>query len=290
MKSFKIGNIFKIGGIILASLFLYIGIHFIKDLTLFASRIQVITNIFVSVSVIFVGYQAFMYKKDYVVRNKKHEIEKAIQIAEIYSNEILSNMAYLFFIYSQLGLDKTFSEIKSSSMRQFDKDELNDVIKVSEQEKITSKLHIINTKILSEARVLLRVEKGGPLTDKFNMYAFPVIKGNEKLSDDLIAKILNNEFIAVKQETLNKLEYICMYFNTGLANDEAIYQSIHQTFLKSVCILYYDIANANITGKDKYYTNIIKLFNKWNSVYMEAHNKECEVKRTHIHQGVRVSS
>ena len=37
---------------------------------------------------------------------------------------------------------------------------------------------------------------------------------------------------------LNKLEYICMNFNTGLADEDVVYNSLHQLFIITVNMLF----------------------------------------------------
>ncbi|MBQ9425684.1 MAG: DUF4760 domain-containing protein [Erysipelotrichaceae bacterium] len=69
---------------------------------------------------------------------------------------------------------------------------------------------------------------------------------------------------------LNKLEYFSMTFNTNLADEEVVYPSLHQSFLKTVKYLYPHICYLN-SGEtsDKYYTHIIELYNLWKDRYVE---------------------
>lgn len=90
------------------------------------------------------------------------------------------------------------------------------------------------------------------------------------------------EFSNVVYGTLNNLEYFCMYFNIGIADDLVVYQSIHQSFFDIIKILYFDIALENNEGKDKYYTNIIKLYSKWIKIYNSNLEKEVESKRGNV--------
>ena len=70
-----------------------------------------------------------------------------------------------------------------------------------------------------------------------------------------------------------------MYFNTGIADEDTVYQSLHQSFLSIIKVLYVDIATRNQTGKDKYYTNIIKLYNNWAEKYYESSKMEINKRR-----------
>ena len=63
---------------------------------------------------------------------------------------------------------------------------------------------------------------------------------------------------------LNKLEWISMYFIQKLADEDIVYQSLHQTYLKSIEMLYFKIVGYNDgNGTDKYFTNIIALYVLW---------------------------
>lgn len=45
-------------------------------------------------------------------------------------------------------------------------------------------------------------------------------------------------------------------------------------FLSSIQILYVNIAIQNVNEKDKYYTNIIEVYNKWKERYLTEAEKE----------------
>lgn len=74
--------------------------------------------------------------------------------------------------------------------------------------------------------------------------------------------------------TLNKLEYMCMYIVTNVADEKCIYNSLHQQFLKAISLLYFEISFTNTDNKDKYYTNIIHVYNLWKKKYIKVSKKE----------------
>ena len=94
------------------------------------------------------------------------------------------------------------------------------------------------------------------------------------LRKDIIADIFS-----LLSTNLNKLEYFSMNFISDIGEDEIIYPSLHQVFFAYVEISYIYIASKNkATIKDKYYTNIIKLYIKWKKRYLEEWKKEKEAK------------
>lgn len=82
--------------------------------------------------------------------------------------------------------------------------------------------------------------------------------------------------------TLNKLEYMCMYFTTNMADDNIVYKSLHQLFLKNITLLYIYIARRNNSNSDKYYCHIIELFRKWRNRYINDSLKEANASRDAI--------
>lgn len=69
---------------------------------------------------------------------------------------------------------------------------------------------------------------------------------------------------------MNKLEYFSMTFTTNLADEEVVYPSLHQAFLKIVKYVYPYICHLNSgPSSDKYYTHIIELYNLWKDKYVK---------------------
>jgi hypothetical protein len=65
---------------------------------------------------------------------------------------------------------------------------------------------------------------------------------------------------------LNQLEWFAMNFRYHIADEQYIYQSLHQVYLQAVQYFYLDIAWVNlgpVVGPNKYFTNISVLYNQW---------------------------
>lgn len=96
--------------------------------------------------------------------------------------------------------------------------------------------------------------------------------------------ILNNSsfpfhFFNLVDEVLNTLEYVCMNISSHAAGSIFIYQSIHQIFFDTVNILAFEISTRN-DGKysDKFYTNIIHVYNEWQKSYKKSRKNEATKK------------
>ena len=80
---------------------------------------------------------------------------------------------------------------------------------------------------------------------------------------------------------LNKLEYFSMAFQQRVADDDVVYQSLHQTYISIMKMLYYPIAAHNTESYDKTFVNAIGLFVEWHdrvqSRKEEEHKKNMEL-------------
>lgn len=76
-------------------------------------------------------------------------------------------------------------------------------------------------------------------------------------------------------EVLNELEYLCMDISSQAAGSKYIYQSLHQIFFRTIKVLSIEICLRN-DGKycDKFYTNIIHVYNEWKIRYEKDLKKE----------------
>lgn len=97
--------------------------------------------------------------------------------------------------------------------------------------------------------------------------------------------ILDNEglpfsFDYLISSVLNELEYLCMSLASQAAGSTFVYQSLHQVFLRTIRVLAVEIAISNNNYySDKYYTNIIEVYNIWKSLYLKSLNSEKKVKK-----------
>lgn len=257
--------------------------------------------------------------KDYRIRNEKEEINKAIELAKYYSELIPKNIGYLHYIFKQSELNKYIDNLDIDSMVEFDMDEVKAFLKMKEIDEVRECLFNLDLKILINANNIISdvdVEEYINSMTTLNLHSHidgktmkeaaatlvdkRVNDENNILSDDIQEVVTDtlmrynyyveryrNKFFKTVTETLNNLEYFSMSFNTGVADDEVVYQSLHQSFLKMIKMMYFYIAFQNVDGKDKYYTNIIDLFNRWRDRYMEAAKSEVESKRaTRIKKGM----
>lgn len=108
-------------------------------------------------------------------------------------------------------------------------------------------------------------------SEDINSYKELISKCNSELKGLRISNIIN--------VTLNNLEHMCMNIVTKVADEKYIYNSLHQQFIRVINLLYIHISLTNIDNKNKYYTNIIYVYNIWKNKYIKAEEKEKKLKK-----------
>lgn len=177
---------------------------------------------------------------DYRSRKSKERAEKSINIAEEFANSIIPKLSIIFGYFEKTKLNKMLNTVKFINFTDFDADEL---------------LELYSEDIINNYKEILSKNKTIVLDNK-----------NVNIEDVIIL-------------TLNQLEHMCMYISTKVADERYIYNSLHQQFLKAISLLYISISLINTDNKDKYYTNIIEVFNIWKNKYIKCEKKERKVKK-----------
>lgn len=198
-----------------------------------------------------------------------------------YTNLILQIGTNIFVIISVIIAFKQFAIYKDETKENQDKNEAEKAIAIAEE--------FAKSYIGEMSYILSELKKCGMFQilndkDSKSMINFDNVEIIENFTEDEINKledIKNNLSMELKNrmsEILNRLEYVAMYLNSGIANEEIIYPSLYQVFLPFMKSCYYIIAELNKESSNKYYTNIIKLYNLWNDKYVNdvAHEKELE--------------
>lgn len=264
-------------------------------------------------------YTIVQFKKEIDVYNENKDKEKrmkAIEIAEEFQKLIANELGFISSVLNCDELNDIIKPINFTSISKFnqqeasyilnkDFNELNEIYnkKLSDSDHIAkcylshyTKLIDLNTTndILSfivngwKPKEIEKIKKEiyqGNLTevekDKMSEELYNRIQYNKKLFyyKDYLYNICNTQII----DLLNKLEAYCMYFSNGLADEEIVYQSLHQMFLITIKQLYFLISRNNKdNGADKYYVNIIEMYNKWAKRYHDKKKEEIE-RQENIH-------
>lgn len=181
----------------------------------------------------------FAFYIDYRYRKNKERAEKSINLAEEFAKSIVPKLAIIYNYFENSMLDKIISQVKFTRFIDFDSQEAHELY----------------------------------LPEDIKKYKDILLKNNIIEIDN---KKINIEDLIIL--ILNELEHMCMYISTKVADGKYIYNSLHQQFFKSISLLYMSISLININNKDKYYTNIIHVYNLWVKKYIKYDNKEKKFK------------
>ena len=184
-------------------------------------------------------------------RIKNDRIQRAIDLAEYYKDNILPEFIVFQYIFVQSGIKKILDEIKPKDMVRFDREELNDNLSVAKREQL---LKIMSSKEM--INVLRAAEK---------IYAkeFSLLKGIDEGDEELIANHAMKAMSNALTKVLNNMEYFAMHFTHKTADETVVFQSLHQTYLKYVQLFYYNIAINNEKSEQKFFENVVQLYRTW---------------------------
>lgn len=184
------------------------------------------------------------YYQEYILKESSY-INKALE------NSDFASITKKCFLYEKIG--------------EFNSSEMSDLIK---QQNIGVNLDYISNKyneipiekIASATLAMQNLEKN---SEKIKLYCKLLNDDTNPKSKSYIEINLREELIFRIKDLLNVLEWFSMNFISGVADEKTVYQSLHQTFLGQVHQLYYFISINNEEEHNKYFTNIINLFNIW---------------------------
>ena len=187
----------------------------------------------------------------------------ACDLAQYYAHNIVEKYSFIFDVYSSSGYTEMVKRVfPIGKIKMFTLQEVCDFLVDSEinisdiMEEMTS---ISDKSIL--VHKLRYAKSSADRAQYIEEYSRPEIGGEEGFPD--AASLLKEDFFASENSLLNDLEWFSMQCRYGISDEKLLYQSLHQTFLAEVQLLYFSISILNKNSEDKFYTNIIWLFDVW---------------------------
>lgn len=209
-------------------------------------------------------------------------IQRAIDLAEYYKNNILEKYVVVLHVYDASGLINIVKKINRNSIVNFDKKELYELLTeadIGEIEKIRNSDEFIKAVIEADNIYNLNFQMGKNVQIKEDKEKKEVaIIYNKSI---VIQKFMGN----IVTDILNNLEFFAMHFSHGTADESVVYQSLHQTYLQIVYMLYYNIAILNDMEASRYYTNVIELYKNWDERDRTEKNSKSTVVRECMSKG-----
>lgn len=199
----------------------------------------------------------------YKHQKKRAKKETACNLAKHYAEDIIKTYSFVTSVFAKCGiLDYIKNNIDFKRLHNFDKEELEQLLneKGIKEDEFEKKVTIVDPFAVLNCR-LARLDF---IAERNKIYREFVTRDEE--SGELFLQnggFLLNDFHQDITNLLNSLEWFSMNCIYGIADEELLYQSLHQTFLSSVWTLYFFIATSNINNENKSYTNVIALFLLW---------------------------
>ena len=221
----------------------------------------------------------------FLFENNKAEIQRAVDLAGVFASDIVSPASYISTCYDKKEIfgiaKKTLNTKRKEGDLSFTVIEVKALFKtpgIAEKVKLA----------LSPNEMLCSSFYGGEmifptgLTEaQRKLLLNNADKKISELEDTHLSNICCSNYRSIKVKLLNRLEAFAMNFSTELADSKTVYQSLHQLYLSTVLLMYFDIALKNTDPKDYYYTNIISLFNMWNNEYNLQMKEEEDLRKKH---------
>ena len=206
--------------------------------------------------------------------------EKSIELAELFANEIVPKSSYVTaIVHCSDAFSAVAKRIRQSEITQFTSEEFISIIGKSPKDAIEEIGEDFREESAREK--ILRARFEFHLSRPERAYPMPTPPDQESDKSDsdvatsegdsageqyweMFAIMSFREFTTTSNHLLNCLEHFCMALNSGVADDEILYPSLHQVFFSIVDSLYLFICNANSGNPtDRYYTHVVKLYQKW---------------------------
>lgn len=242
----------------------------------------------VTVISVICAYLAYKHQK------RRAAKDAACSLGKFYANTIIPEMEFIANVLVNSGYAERIKQAcPYDKLSAFDMKEAAAIIAGGEEtlKQLLSDLHTIDSEIIYDARIHAAIN-----IEERNSIAKEYIVGKEDEETGEVnytivyPKLLQWELRKAIANLLNNLEWFAMNFQYNLADEEVLYQSLHETFLSCIWSLYVYISSNNRPGADKYFTNVIWLFNLWKNRLRDIQKKAMKSKLKHEQEFKRLKA
>lgn len=190
---------------------------------------------------------------------RRSAVKEAVVIARMFQERLVHEMAFVVNVYKELGLHELISIVPTDQSLKFTQEEAKERFGADSIEKHHDMVHKVSQSILDNVAmksVAFKIETRSLAHSSEDEARFQT----EMVERNKVADFYNS-----LTELANTLEWVGMLINSGAADEEVIYQSLHQVFLRYVHLNYFGFArfNCEASACDHYYINVIELYNNW---------------------------
>ena len=206
----------------------------------------------------------------YTHQRKRAKKAAACDLAKYYADDVIEKNPLIANVFSRSKLDEYIkSVIPEGEINRFDRSELAEILekKSIPYDEFMKKVHAIDPSVIFICRMNLSCN----LAEREKLFSDFTSSDENTVAQN--KTFLSGDFFQDLSMMLNQLEWFCMSCRYGLADEKIIYQSLHQTFLATVRVLYPFICRPNLNNEDKFYTNIIWLYRRWSKRHQKIKGK-----------------
>ena len=210
-----------------------------------------------SISVIISLFALLLSSFSYKYNKNRGKVDRAIEMADKYQ-KLIKEISEIMSILSKHKevYEISTNKIDEKNLVEFTRDEALDLY-TNEQFDMLCKFHFGDG---MDVDLLKGHYLANSLASGDSCMGFVLAVDNDtKAFDNVIKQYYRSKINGV----LNSLEAFSMAFVQNVADEDVVYQSLHQSYFKIVKLLYFRIAYANNKPTDKYFTNIIELYKIW---------------------------
>ncbi len=195
-----------------------------------------------------------------LLRNQERKI-RAAEMANNFQKDLIPLMNIISAAYNDSKLSSTVLEkVNNAKLEMFNKEEILNIISEEERNAMLPKLH---SAYLVKNYVPVKIDKDSETSKTLS------IDYNNKDKEEALHIIKST-----LTKLANSLEYFSMYFNSGIADENTVYQSLHGVFFRCVNLIYPFAFYKNEKESDRLFSNISSLYLKWRRKHDELAEEE----------------
>jgi hypothetical protein len=203
------------------------------------------------------------YIFQYINNNRRHKYEKAIEYANIYANEVLPQMGYIYELYDSANVEDILHKVRNAKLSDFDYTEYDAILTANEKRNFENAFRNLDLNKYVQAHEKHFQNPYPYCITSLDLENIPEYIEPAKNVEKMLIQMYSFEYDKLCEHILNTLETIAMGYILKVANEKVVYCSLHQSFIKTAEILYLKIAPKNIKPEDKLYSYIARLYREW---------------------------
>lgn len=248
---------------------------------------QIVTSIFVISGVVIAVWQYYLSSKSSKTDLEIVQVQRAIDLSEYYKDNILRYYPAIYYIFSHTGITDILDTIKPEQMKEFDSQELNHIFtpaQINRLKELQKTDEFVKSVIEANDIYNLHLKIHGSKREIEREGSIEITIAIDKFS---VAIAFTSNLI---NDVLNNMEFFALHFKHHTADESVIYQSLHQSYFEIILYMYYYIAKNNTDPTNKFYTNVIWLFNKWRETKNKQNSERCEKSRSIPYNGTIIEN